>query len=500
MRNVQPADAPRPQAPEDETPAPAAEHLGRRVARGSVWVAAGYGAAQIIRFGANLVLARLLFPRAFGLMLLVNVCLQGLQLFSDVGIGASIIQHRRSDTAFVNTAWTVQVVRGFLLWLATFAVAWPAAQLYGEPQLMWMLPVAGLAACMDGFVSTAIHTANRDLRMARLQVLDLVVQASASAIMIAGAWLTRSVWALLAGMIAASVIRTVLSHVALGGARNRFQWERDAAASLLHFGKWVFVSSVVTFLAQQGDRLVFGKMLPLERLGVYNIALSLVDAPTALISAISFRVFFPLFSEMRRTGPDVETAYRRASSSMALLAGAGALALVLAGPLAVQLLYDDRYAEASWIVRLLALGIWGSSLVHFTASVVLAGGRVKWLAAANAARLVWLLGAVPLAFRQWGFEVAIVCVVLADLPRYLFLGLGCRKDGLHIFAGDAWRSLKLGAAAVAGLLVLELLGARSVPAVGAACVVGLAVWLAGNREPARWYLDKVRNALAARRG
>ncbi|ACG74097.1 polysaccharide biosynthesis protein [Anaeromyxobacter sp. K] len=500
MRNVQPAGAPPPPTPEDETPAPALEQLGRRVARGSAWVAVGYGASQVVRFGANLVLTRLLFPRAFGLMLLVNVCLQGVHLFSDLGIGASIVQHRRSDAAFLNTAWTVQVARGFLLWLATFAVAWPAAWMYGEPQLMWMLPVAGLAACLDGFVSTAIDTANRDLRMARLQLFDLAVQVSASVIMIAGAWLTRSVWALLAGTIAASAIRTVLSHVVMGGVRNRFCWDREAAASMLHFGKWVFVSSAVMFLAQQGDRLVFGKVLPLERLGVYNIALALVDAPTALIAAISFRVFFPMFSEMRRSDPDLEAAYRRANSSMALLAGAGALALMLAGPLVVQVLYDDRYAEASWIVRLLALGIWGSSLVHFTASVVLAGGRVKWLAASNAARLVWLLGAVPLAFRQWGFEVALGCVVVADVPRYLFLALGCRRDGLHILAGDAGRTVKLAVAAGAGLLVLELLGPRSVLAVAVACVAALAAWLAMNREPARWYVEKIRGALAARRG
>ena len=186
-----------------------------------------------------------------------------------------------------------------------------------------MIPVAGLGAFIDGFASTSMYTTNRQLRMGRLQAFELAVQVSASVVMIVGAWLTRSVWALLMGTIASSATRTLLSHVFLPGVRNRLHWEKEAAASLLHFGKWVFASSIVTFLAQQGDRLVFGKMLPLARLGVYNIALSLVEAPSALISAISFRVFFPMFSELRRTSPDVDAAYRRASSAMALLGGAG---------------------------------------------------------------------------------------------------------------------------------------------------------------------------------
>ena len=362
-----------------------------------------------------------------------------------------------------------------------------------------MLPVAGLTALIDGFVSTEIHTANRDLRMARLQVFELGVQLSAAAVTIAGAWMYRSVWALVAGMIAASLARATFSHVVLGSERNRVRWETEAVRSLLHFGKWVFASSIVTFLAQQGNRLVFGRMLPLARLGVYNIALTLCEAPSALISTISFKVFFPLFSEMRRTSPDVDAAYRRASSALALLGGAGALALVVAGPLLVATLYDSRYAEASWILRLLALGIWGSSLVHFTAAVVLASGKVKWLAAANAARLAWLAATVPLAFSRWGFEVAIALVVAADLPRYVVLGLACRSDGLHIFRADFWRTVVFAAAGGAGLLVADVAGARGFLAVGAGCAASFAVWVAGNREATSWYLEKARAIVAARR-
>jgi O-antigen/teichoic acid export membrane protein len=335
--------------------------------------------------------------------------------------------------------------------------------------------------------------------MARLQVFELGVQVTAAVVTVASAWVFRSVWALVAGMIAASVARAVLSHLFIARERNRFRWEPEAARSLFHFGKWVFASSIVTFLAQQGDRLIFGKMLPLARLGVYNIALTLCEAPTALISMVSFRVFFPMFSEMRRTSPDVDAAYRKASSALALVGGAGALGLIVAGPLLVRFLYDTRYAEASWILQLLAFGIWGSSLVHFTAASVLASGRVKWLAAANAARLVWVAATVPLAFARWGFELGIVFVVLADLPRYVVLGLACRRDGIHIFRGDLTRTALLGGAAGAGLAVLAVGGAHRFVVVAAACALSLALWIAVNRQAATWFLARARAALAARR-
>jgi O-antigen/teichoic acid export membrane protein len=453
----------------------------------------------VIRLGANLVLARLLFPKAFGLMLLVNVFLQGLQLFSDLGIGASIIQHDRTDRSFVDTAWTIQIVRGVVLWVATLVIAWPASAIYGEGMLRWMIPVAGLTALLDGFMSTAIHSANRDLRLARLQVFELGVQVTSAAVTISSAWIFRSVWALVAGMVAASVARVAFSHLFMARERNRLRWDPQAASSLLHFGKWVFASSMVTFLAQQGDRLIFGKMLPLERLGVYNIALTLCEAPSMLVLMVSFKVFFPLFSEMRRTSPDVDAAYQKVRSALALVGGAGALGLIVAGPLLVRVLYDRRYAEASWLLQTLAFGIWGSSLVHFTASSVLASGRVKWLAAANAARLVWVVATVPLAFWRWGFEVGIVFVVLADLPRYVALGLACREDGLHIFGGDLRRTALLAVAAAAGLLVLRVGGAERFLTAAAACALSLGIWIVANRQAAGWFVEKARSTLAARR-
>ena len=84
-----------------------------KLLNGSLWTFFGYGSSQIIRLGSNLVLARLLFPEAFGIMSLVTVVMQGLTMISDLGVGPSIIHSKRGDDPnFLNTAWTIQVIRG----------------------------------------------------------------------------------------------------------------------------------------------------------------------------------------------------------------------------------------------------------------------------------------------------------------------------------------------------------------------------------------------------
>ena len=90
--------------------------LGQRVLRSSVVTIAGYGFNQVVRLGSNLILTRLLFPEAFGLMALVNVFMMGVVLLSDLGISQSVMQSKRGDDpVFLDTAWTVQIVRGSIL-------------------------------------------------------------------------------------------------------------------------------------------------------------------------------------------------------------------------------------------------------------------------------------------------------------------------------------------------------------------------------------------------
>ena len=107
----------------------AAENLGGRVLRGVGWVIGGQFAMQAWRLASNLVLTRLVAPEAFGLMGLVQVFLFSAQLLSDVGLRGSVIYHARGDRReFLDTVWTVAVLRGVVLWGVVCAGAYPFAR------------------------------------------------------------------------------------------------------------------------------------------------------------------------------------------------------------------------------------------------------------------------------------------------------------------------------------------------------------------------------------
>nr|WP_254694214.1 oligosaccharide flippase family protein [Sulfitobacter sp. SK012] len=325
-----------------------------RVLRSASWIVLGYGASQAIRLASNLILTRLLFPEAFGVMTLITLVTVGLALFSDVGISPSIAQSKRGDDPdFLNTAWTIQVGRGVALWLVAMALAWPAARFYDAPSLIYYLPLAAVGLLIAGFNPTRIETAHRHLLLGRLTALDLVSQVIGIVAMISLALAWPSVGALVVGNLIGILSKLALVHWGMPGLRNRFRWEMAAVIELVTFGKWIFLSTIFWFFASQGDRVVLGKFLPLEELGIYNIGYFLASFPLLLGLSVAGRIMIPIYREQAgETHKVTRMRYVLTGGVMGMQ-----LLMALLGPWLVQLLYDSRYFPAGAILTLVSVAL-----------------------------------------------------------------------------------------------------------------------------------------------
>ena len=130
--------------------------LESRALRGTYFVVAFYGIGLGMRFVGSIILTRLFVPELFGLMTLLTTIIVGLNLFSHIGLEDNVIQNPRGDDeTFLNTTWTIQVLRGLGLWLVMVIAAWPAARFY-DPRLLWLLPVVGFGSVISGFSSPSL--------------------------------------------------------------------------------------------------------------------------------------------------------------------------------------------------------------------------------------------------------------------------------------------------------------------------------------------------------
>lgn len=411
--------------------------LMARVLRSTSWIMIGYGGSQALRLAANLILARLLFPEAFGLMALVTVVTVGLSLFSDVGIGPAIAQNARGDDPdFLNTAWTIQVVRGFALWGMTLVLAWPMAWFYGAPELLYFLPIAGIGLALAGFNPTRIETAHRHLLVGRVTALDLCAQIIGVGAMVVLAWVSGSVIALVLGGVIQAAAKLILTSVGLPGAQNRFRWEPAAAKELIRFGKWIFLSTAFWFLTSQGDKAILGKFVSLEMLGIYNIGFFLASFPMLLGHAVNQRLMIPVYRD-KPVALDPANRRKQRLLRTGLTSVILGLLLLMAwiGPWLVETLYDSRYEQAGAMMVLIALALAPAVITMTYDQAALAAGDSRSFFVFTASRGILQTGLFLLAVASLGLPGGIAAMALSMLCAYPVLIWLARKhhawDPLH---------------------------------------------------------------------
>lgn len=333
--------------------------LAKRSYSGAAWTLVGYAISQALRLTSNLVLTHLLAPEHFGLMALVSILLVALNMFSDLGIGPNVIQSERgNDPRFLDSAWTVQIIRGLCMWACCLLAAWPFARFYSEPQLIWLVPASGLGAVIAGFNSTKIFTANRDLNVRSLTIIEIGSQVAAIAGMIVLAKVEPSVWVLVFGALYGALVKMIASHFFLPGRVNRWLWDRYSVRELFKFGRWIFVSTVLSFVVNSAGSLILAKVVSIAEVGVFAIASTLAKAVEQAYEQIGQKVLFPLYAKLREQ-PLPELRRDVANIRVAVMATFLPLLWLLTvfGQQIIDKLLDSRYRQAGWMLQVFAAGL-----------------------------------------------------------------------------------------------------------------------------------------------
>ena len=381
---------------------------------GAAWSFTGYGGKQLLRFVSRTLLSYLILPDLFGVMTIVNVFILGLDLFSDIGVTPSIIQNERGDEpAFYNTAWTLQVGRGILLWLATCLVAFPVARFYDNGIYLQVLPVAGFAAAIAGFKSTKLATASRNLKIRQIMTIELVGYGCGLTVMLVWAWIQPSIWALVAHGLVQSSIETLLSHLALKGERNRFHWQKESFGEIYRFGRWIFISTALTFLNRNNDKLILGRVMSESFLGIYVTAALLSKTVEDAVTNLGYRVLFPSYAEVARTQPDrLKPMMRKTRAVLIAVSWCAALFFMFFGRYVV-LIFDEQYHGAGWMLEILAMGSLVGIVTQTYDNVLVAQGRTMDNAFLLAIQVILQISAIFIGSRIGGEQGVVSAIAIA---------------------------------------------------------------------------------------
>lgn len=403
----------------------AASSLRSRAVHSGAWIGVGFGIQKVLQLGSNLILTRLLFPEAFGLMALATVFLVGLAMFSDIGLKPAVIRDPRGDDPeFLNTAWTIQVVRGLLLCVIGAAIAYPLSLIYQQPILFPLLAFLSTTAAINGFMSIGMATAERRLDFRIITIVQLSGQVVSIGLLITLTYFWRSVWALAFANVVSTVMTVAIGHATLSGHQHRLTLHRDSAKSLIKFGRWIFFATLATYLGGEGLKAVQGGLLTATEFGVLAIAYTIAGFPNDLAVKLAGSVGLPVLAETYRKTPERAFSILHALRMRTLAFSISLSSIViLSGEYIIELLYDERYHAAGKYVIALALANAVGSIHQGYTSAILATGRAQTYSIIIASIALLRISGVTVGFSigsvtgmLYGIAIANAIIILVLWP------------------------------------------------------------------------------------
>ncbi len=389
--------------------------LGRTM-RGAGWVVAWRMATRMLGLASTLVLVRLLAPADFGLVALAAAFATTLDVCLSLGVEDQIVRTRDPRPALYNTAFTINLIRGFLVAGAVVMAAAPAARFFGDARLEDVLLAIAVSAAGAGFTNVGAVDFRRHLMFEREFWLQLLPRLVGIAVTISAAAILRSHWALVFGILANRLGVVIMSYV-LHPFRPRLDlsaWRELAAVSC-----WSWAIGTTSVIRDRLDSFVIGRTMAPVQVGVFTVGVEVATLPTTEVVEPICRACMPGFAVALRTGQpgDVADAYLRILSLIGLLTlPAGFGISLISGPV-VALGFGQTWLDAVPVVAI--LGIAWTMMLFGNVSIALLNARAMLrtilLIAASAAvlRLPFLLLLIP-AYGLTGAAIGVAAVMAAE--------------------------------------------------------------------------------------
>lgn len=349
-------------------------NLRSQALSGFRWTASVRLVSQVITWAITLVVIRLLTPADYGLLAMATVFVSFLAMFSELGLGAALVQSADVDEHLLRRAFGVILAIHFSLAALLMLLAPLIGAFYDEPRVVPVLRVLSLQFVFAGFAVIPDAQLQRRMEFRNRSLLDLSGAIVASCTTLAMAFSGAGVWALVAGSILSQILKTIGVNW-LSPFLHGPDFSVKGMDSLLRFGGQFTAIQVFWMFLSQVDTLICAKLLGKEILGFYSVAMQLASLPSQRISGLVNQVAFPTFSRMqhdlRNVGEKVLLGVRILSFiAFPILWGISSIA-----PEIVDVILGDKWTTSTLPLQFLALIIPLRMVGNFVATAMQGIGR-----------------------------------------------------------------------------------------------------------------------------
>ena len=388
-----------------------ANSLSNKVVKSGWWALA----SKIISFSSffirSIVVARVLSPTDFGLFGICIFVLGMLEVFSESGITAALIQKNEGHENYLDIGWTVGILRGTFIAFLLFFGAYTVSVFFAVPAIVPLLKVLALNRFMQGFENIGVVYFQKDLKFYKKFWYDSIIAVTNLCVTVILAYMLKSVWALVFGTLAATIVSLIISYI-LSAYRPKIEFNKQKMGELFVFGRWIFGSGILVFVGTQLDGAFVGKVLGATMLGYYQMAYKFTNPVfTDLIGSI-LTVVYPAYSKIQNDKIKLKNAFNRVCHLVSSISILSLIMMMFFSRDFVLVVLGAKWEQAIVLINILAVAGFFRVISATAARVFLAIGKPSMDTKMQLYRVVILIVTIYPLSQLYGIAGIALSVVL----------------------------------------------------------------------------------------
>ena len=333
----------------------------RELASGVFYTSIAKYAGIVVTLVVTGILSRLFTPEEFGVVNIATVVIAFFAIFSDLGIGPAVIQHKNLDRHDLGGIFSLSVWSGAVMALLFFAAAGWIASLYGDSQVLrnvLRILALNLFFAAANIVPNALILKEKRFRFAAMR--SLTVQIAGGTAAIAAAYAGAGIYALTINPVFSSLMLLAINY-RQNPLPLRLRPGRKALGKVFSFSAYQFSFQLINYFSRNLDKLLMGRYMSLSQLGYYDKSYRLMMLPLQNIAYVISPVMHPIFSEMQHDLKQLGASYLKVVRLLAFIGLPLSAVLFFTAQELVLIIFGDQWEPSVPVFRILALSTRRSS-------------------------------------------------------------------------------------------------------------------------------------------
>lgn len=393
-------------------------NLNNQVKSATKWSALTEIASKLISPISTIVLARLLTPDAFGVLVTATMVISFAEIFTDAGFQKYLIQHNFDDEDSLYKSTSVAFWSNFILslfiWIIIALFSSQLAYLVGNEGCGLVITISCICIPLAAFSSIQMALFKRNLDFRTLFLVRIIGILIPLIITIPLAFATKSYWSLIIGMITLNLCNAIVLTWK-SSWKPRWFYSGKLFRKMFSFSMWSMVESITIWLTSYIDIFIVGTILSTHYMGIYRTSMTTVGQIMGIITAATTPVLFSALSRLQDDDQEFKRMFFRFQKIVGIIVFPLGIGIFLFRDLITSIILGEQWHEASYMI-----GWWGLTsaitivLAHYCSEVYRAKGKPKYSVIAQVIHIGFLVPIVLISI-NYGFEALSLWRSLARL-------------------------------------------------------------------------------------